>query len=188
MIQNKTTAIILAILTFIIVSIILVSVIFYIFGYPISSIPQHQTYVLFAVLVSAVIASFVYGRGSKERASKVSLLISESLGFEVRESDVWKVLHTIEQMPPSVVNKYVSLNINAVEEFEDQIKIYKTKLSDMDLLKIKKISETPVKEIQDLLSKIYAETNLEQFKILAEPEAESLIRLNRDELKRILFD
>jgi len=46
-------------------------------------------------------------------------------------------LNTIEQLPPYVVEKYVSLDINAVEEFEDQIKDYRNKLSEEDLLKIK---------------------------------------------------
>ncbi len=188
MIKNKTTAIILAILTFILGSILLTSIIFYLFGYPLSSIPEHQLYVFFAILVSAVLASIVYGRGSKERASNVAKILDESFGISVEEKVVWKILNTLDQLPPFVVNKYVSLNINAVEEFEDKIKERKSKLSDEDLLKIRKILEAPVEELQDVLNELYQVTNMEQFKIMSDPKAKQLIDLNVRELKRVLFD
>jgi hypothetical protein len=135
-----------------------------------------------------VLASLVYGRGSKERSLKATEYLNESLGLELKEADVWKILRTIEQMPPFSVNKYVSLNINAVEEFEDKIKEYKGQWSDEDLLKIRQIIEMPVPELQNILNNLYLETKLEQFKILAEPEAKPLIELNIRELKRVLFN
>lgn len=188
MIQNKTIAFILAVLTFVLSSILLTSIIFYLLGYPLSSISEHQLYVFFAILVSAVFASMVYGRGSKERASKVAEILDEALQITIKEKDIWKLLRTIEQLPPYVVEKYVILNINAVEEYENGIKDYKKKLTDDDLLKIRKIIETPTHEIQDLLNELYLETKLEQFKILADPKAEPLIALNIRELNRVLFD
>lgn len=188
LIKNKTAAIILAVLTFLLGSVLLVSIIFYILGYPLSSIWDHQLYVFSAILASAVLASFVYGRGSKERASNVAKLLDESFGIEINEKTIWKVLRTVEQLPPFVINKYVSMNINAIEEFETQIEDYKSQLTDEDLLKIRKIIETPIPELQDILNKLYLETNLEQFKILADPQAEPLIALNLQELKRILFN
>jgi hypothetical protein len=178
-------AIILAILTFVLGSVLLVSIIFYIFNYPISSIPEHQLYFFFAILVSALFASMVYGRGSKERASNVAKILDDSLGLEIKEDDIWKVLRMVEQMPPFVVNKYVSLNINALEEFEDKIEDYKSRLSDKDLLEIKRVIEMPIPELQDLLDKLYLETKLEHFKILADPKAAPLIELNLQELKRV---
>ncbi len=188
LIKNKTIAVISAVLTFILGSVLLVSIIFYLFGYPLSSIPEHQLYVFFAILASAALASFVYGRGSKERASNAAKFLNESLGLELKEKDIWKVLRTVEQLPPPVINKYVSMNINVVEEFESQIENYKSQLTDEDLLKIKKIIEMPVPELQNLLEKLYLETNLEQFKILADPTAEPLLALNLQELKQVLFN
>lgn len=188
MIQNRTIAIILAILTFIIGSILLVSIIFYLLGYPFSTFKDHQLYVFFIILVSAILASMVYGRGSKERALKVKEILKESPGITIEEKVIYKVLRTIEQVPPFVVNKYVSLNINAVEEFDDRINKYKKELSEDDLSKIRKLIETPVEELQDILSKMYSKTKMEQFKILAEPEAKPLLELNLQELKKILID
>lgn len=187
LIKNKTIAVILAVSTFILGSVLLVSIIFYLFGYPLSSIPEHQLYVFFAILASAILASWVYGRGSKERALRVAEYLNESLGITIKEKDMWKVLRTVEQMPTFVINKYVSMNINAVEEFESQIEEYKSRLTDENLLKIKEIIELPVPELQKMLDKLYLETNLEQFKILADPQAEPLLALNLQELKRVLF-
>lgn len=181
-------AIILAMLTFIVSSVSLVNIIFYFLGYPLSSIWEHQLYVFFAVLVGAVLASMVYGRGSKERASQVAKILNELLGLEIEEKVVWKFLHTMEQIPPVVVNKYVYLNINIVEEFDNKIGEYKSQMTDEDLVKIGKIIEKPIPELQSLLERLYLETDLEQFKILADPRAEQLIALNLREIKRVLFD
>lgn len=188
LIKNKTMAIILAMLTFIVSSVSLVNIIFYFLGYPLSSIWEHQLYVFFAVLVGAVLASMVYGRGSKERASQVAKILNELLGLEIEEKVVWKFLHTMEQIPPVVVNKYVYLNINIVEEFDNKIGEYKSQMTDEDLVKIGKIIEKPIPELQSLLERLYLETDLEQFKILADPRAEQLIALNLREIKRVLFD
>jgi hypothetical protein len=188
LIKNKKAAVVLSVLTFIVGSALFVSIMFYILGYPLSSIREHQLYVFLAILAGAVLASFVYGRGSSERASKAAKLLNESLGITIKENDMWRVLRAVEQLPPFVINRYVSMNINAVEEFEGRIDEYKVKLTDEDTLKIKKIIEMPVSELQNVLNDLYLETKLEQFKILAEPKAGPLLELNLRELKRVLFN
>ncbi len=187
MINNKLIAIILAVLTFILGSILFTIIIFYIFGYPLSSIADHQLYVFFGVLVSIVLATLVYGRGSKEHASNVTRVLNESLDLDVEEETVRKLLSNFKRFPPFLVNVYVSKDMNAVKEFESQIDEYKSQLSDEDLLKIGKVIEMPIPELQNLLDKLYLETNLEQFKILADSKAESFLALNIKELKRVLF-
>jgi hypothetical protein len=188
MIKNKTIAIILAIFTFLAVSTLLTIIIFYLFGYPLSSLAEHQLYVFLAILAGALAASMVYGRGTKERAAEVAQILNNSLGISVEEKVIWKVLNTLDQLPPFVVNKYVTMNINAVEEFEDQINDQKNKLSDDDLLKIRKIIENPVDKLQEVLNELYTVTDMEQFKIMADPTAKPLIELNLGELKRVLFN
>ena len=203
LIKNKTIAIILAVLTFILGSALLVTIIFYIGGYPLSSIPEHQLYVFFAILVSAILASMVYGRGSKEKASNVAKLLNESLELELKGKDIMESLRMFERFPPFVINSYVSMNINVVEAFEGQMEDYNTyltdksilkirkfrsQLTDEDLLKIRKILDTPVPELQNLLHELYLETNLEQFEILADSKAEPFLALNLQELKQVLFN
>jgi len=95
--------------------------------------------VFFAILVGALLASMVYGRGSKERASTVVKILQDSMGIKIEEDSAYQILRTIEQIPPFIVEKYIFLNINAVEEFEDKIKEYKNTLTEEDLLNIKKI-------------------------------------------------
>ena len=204
MIKNKAIAIILSVLTFILGSILFTWIIFYLAKIPFSSIweGQNQLYVFSAILLSAVLASMVYGRGSKERASNVAKILNEELEIEIKGENIRGLLDMLERFPPFVVNLYVSMNINAVGAFENQMEDYNTQLTDESLLKIRKaksqmtdddflklrrIIETPVPELQSILHEIYLETNLEQFEILADPKAESFITLNLQELKRVLF-
>jgi hypothetical protein len=190
LIKNKKLAIIAAILTFIAGTVLFTGIIVYIGRIPLSSMwdGQNQLYFFSAVLVAGALASLVYGRGSTERASKAIKVFDESLGIGIKKNDMWKILRAVEQMPPFVVNQYISMDINASKEFEDQIKDYKSKIGDEDLLKIRKIIETPVGELQKVSEKLYTETKLEHFKILAQPEAEPLITINLQELKKILFN
>ena len=188
LIKNKTIAAILAVLTFIAGSVLLTVIIFYALGYPLSSISEHQPFALLAVLVSAFLASMVYGRGSSERAAKATKYLNETLGLEHNEKDVWKALRAVEHMPTYALTKYITLNINAVDEFEVRIKDYTDKLSDEELQTIKRIIEMPVPELQNILNDLYLETKLEQFQVLAGPEAKPLIELNIKELKKLLFN
>lgn len=187
-IRNKTTAIILAILTFVLGSILLTIIIFYTLGYPLSSFADHQTYVFSAILVSVFLASMVYSQGPDEQAIQIAKILDDSLGVSVEEKDIRTILNKIKRIPPFVVNKYVSMNINLIEELEEQIEDYKSNLTDENLLKIRKIIETPAEELQAISYDIYTVTEMEQFKIMSPPEATPLIASNAAELKRILFD
>lgn len=190
MIKNKTLAIILAILTFIFGSIILTLVAFYIAKIPLSSLWEGQNqFILFsAILISAVLASMVYGRGSKQKADNAAEFLNEKLDLGIKGEDIGKLLKLLENFPPFVVNGYISKDINAVEEFEEVIRENTKQLTDEDLLKVRKIIEMPVPELQKILHELYVITNMEQLKILAEPRADHLIELNLKELRRILFN
>lgn len=187
LIQNKITAIILAVLTFILGTTFFVSIIFYFAGYPLSSILEHQLYVFFAVLIATVLASMVYGRGSNERAVKAKRCVEESLGVQVKTNDMWRILRGVEQLPPFVIRDYIKKDINGVEAYEEGIKEFKKKLTDENFSDIMGIMDKPVPELQNVLNELYLETDLEQFKILADPSAEHLITMNLEELKRVLF-
>jgi hypothetical protein len=190
LIKNKKLAIILALLTFVVGSILLTVIIFYIAKIPLSSIweSQNQLYVFSAILVSAVLASMVYGRGSKQKAAKSAEFLNEKLNLGIQGEDIGRLLKLLEKFPPFVVNAYISKDINAVKEFESQIKEQTAQLTDEDLLKVRKIIEMQVPELQKILNGLYLITTMEQLKILAEPRAEPLIELNLNELRRILFN
>ena len=188
MINNKIIAIIAAIITFILGSILVTSIIFYFFGYPLSSVLQHQTYAFSGILVGVILASIVYGNRRKELAMNLTKVLDESLDLEIKEDYVKKFINTVQRIPPFLVNVYVDKDMNAVESFKDQITDYKSKLTDEDKMLIKRIIEMPIPELQNLLNESYLKTNLEQFKILAEPKSEAFLTLNLKELKKILIE
>jgi len=189
LIKSKTLAIVLAILTFIFGSIILTVIACFIAKIPITSIWEGQNqFILFsAVLISAVLASMVYGRGSKQKADDAAEFLNEKLDLGIQSKTIGKFLRLLENFPPFVVNSYISKDINAVKEFESAIMENTKQLTDEDLLKVKKIINMPVGELQKILSELYLITNMEQLKILAEPRAGPLIELNLNELRKILF-
>ena len=188
MIDNKIIAIIAAVITFILGSILFISIIFYFFGYPLSSVLQHQTYAFSGILVGVILASIVYGNRRKELAMNLTKVLDESLDLEIKEENIKKFINTVERIPPFLVNVYVDKDMNAVESFKDQIIEYKSQLTDEDKIIIKRIIEMPIPELQNLLNESYLKTNLEQFKILAEPKSEPFLTLNLEELKKILLD
>jgi len=190
LIENKTLAIILAFLTFIFGSIILTVVACFIAKIPITSIWEGQNqFILFsAILISAILASMVYGRGSKQKADDAAKFLNEKLDLEIQSKDIGRLLKLLENFPPFVINSYISKDINAVKEFEGAIRENTKQLTDEDLLKIRKIIDMSVPDIQNILNELYVITNMEQFKILSKPKAEHLIELNLNELRRILFN
>lgn len=190
LIKNKKLAIVAAILTFIASSVLFTSIILYIGKMPPSTLweGQNQLYFFTGILLAGGLATIVYGRGGTEKAGRAVQVVDEMMGIEVKQNDMWRIMRAVEQMPPFAVNKYVSGNINGVEWFEDQILDYKSKLNNEDLLKIMKVLEMPVGELQKVMESLYGETNLEQFKILAQADAEELITINLKEFKKILFD
>ena len=177
----------MALLTFIAGSIVITVLIFTFIGLPLSSIWQNQLYVFFAILISAIFASIVYGHGNKQKASDVADFLKEKLDLDIKEKDVAALLRLLRKFPPFVFNSYISSNINAVKEFDKTIKENTSHLTDDDLKEIRIIIEMPIPELQNVLNELYLITKLEQFKILADPKAVPFIELNLEELKKILF-
>jgi hypothetical protein len=135
-----------------------------------------------------VLASIVYGNRRKELALNLTKVLDESLELEIKEEEAKKIISTVKRIPPFLINVYVSKDMNAVESFKDQIKEYKSQLTEEDKEKIRRIIEMPIPELQNLLNECYLKTKLEQFKILADPKAEQFLTVNVQELKKVLFD
>ena len=107
--------------------------------------------------------------------------------IKITEDDVMGVLGLFTKVPSILLKSMVSRNVNVVKSFESQIKAYKSKLSDEELLKIKKVMEMSVPELQKILGNTYNSTHKKQLKILADPKAESFIERNLKELRQLLF-
>lgn len=115
-------------------------------------------------------------------------LKNAGMGDVVNDEDIKEVFGLFEQVPPFLLKVAVSGNMNVVRKFETQIKEYKDQLSEEDKLKLKKFAEMPLSEIQELLKRAYAKTEMKQFKILSDPKAESFLKLNLEEFKKVLFE
>lgn len=111
-----------------------------------------------------------------------------SQDVEVSEKDVVELLDFFTKVPAFLLKRFVSSETNLVKQFEDQVAAYKNQLSDKELYKIAKVTEMPVKELQEILANVYRENRKEQLKILADPRAEPFITVNLQELKSVLFN
>jgi hypothetical protein len=127
-------------------------------------------------------------QSSNKNEPNLEEYLNESLELEINEDDIEGLLSIFEKVPPFVLKIAVNRNMNAVKSFESKIEDYKCQLTDRDWLKISKILEIPIPELQLLLDKVYLKTNYKQFRILANPKAESFLILNLGELKKVLFE
>ena len=107
---------------------------------------------------------------------------------KITEEDVISLLGLFTKVPSILLKGMVSGKMNVVKSFESQIMDYKAKLSDKELLKIEKVLEMPVPELQKILKGAYETTHKKQLKILSEPQAEAFIEKNLKELEQVLFN
>lgn len=106
---------------------------------------------------------------------------------EITEKDVIGMMDAFTRATPVMLKIMVKNNMNVVKSFESQIKKYESQLKEDEKVKIEKVLEMPVPELQKILNNAYQETGKKQFKILADPKAEAFITSNLKELKRLLF-
>lgn len=106
---------------------------------------------------------------------------------KVTEEDVIGLMDVFTRVPPLMLKMVVNGNRNVVKSFESQIMEYKVNLTDAELLKIEKVMDMTVPELQEILKKAYNETGQKQLKILANPKSENFIRGNLKELRMIMF-
>src|SRR5690606_2290636 len=111
----------------------------------------------------------------------------ESEELEITEKDVMELMDLFTRVPPLLLRMVVSRNSNVVKSFQNKIEEYKDELSEEDLIKIKKVLEMPVENLQKVLGNVYAETHQEQLKILADPKAEPFIIKNLQELEKVMY-
>lgn len=107
--------------------------------------------------------------------------------INITEEDVVGLMDNFTKVPSFILKRMVSRNLNVVKSFESQIKAYKCQLTDMELLKIEKVMNMPVPELQVILYNAYVSTNKKQLQILADSNAVSFIEKNLNELEKVLF-
>jgi len=107
--------------------------------------------------------------------------------IEITEQDVLQLMDQFTRVPPLLLKIVVSGNSNVITSFRGQIEDYKNSLSQGDMLKIRKVMDMPIEELQEVLKRAYLQTHQEQLKILADRKAKPFIEKNLRELDKILF-
>jgi hypothetical protein len=105
----------------------------------------------------------------------------------ITEKDVLEVMDQFTRVPPLLLKIAINKNSNVVKTFESQILGHINQISEEQMLKINKVLEMPVTDLQDILKKAYMETPQKQLKMLADPKAEPFITKNLQELENIIF-
>jgi hypothetical protein len=107
--------------------------------------------------------------------------------INITEEDVVGLMDNFTKVPSFILKKMVSRNLNVVKSFENQIEAYKYQLTDIELLKIEKVMNMPIPELQMILHNVYLSTNKKQLQILADSNALPFIEKNLTELEKVLF-
>ncbi|MDD1775634.1 MAG: hypothetical protein LUQ24_08895 [Methanobacterium sp.] len=106
----------------------------------------------------------------------------ENSKIEISEDDVLDLMDQFTRVPPLLLKIVVNRNSNVVKSFQGQIEDYKNSLSPEEILKIRKVLEMPVSDLQNILNNVYQKNGQEQLKILADPKARPFIEKNLLEL------
>ena len=107
--------------------------------------------------------------------------------INITEEDVVGLMDNFTKVPSFILKKMVSRNLNVVKSFESQIEAHKYQLTDIELLKIEKVMNMPIPELQIILYNVYLSTNKKQLEILADSNAKPFIEKNLNELEKVLF-
>ncbi len=113
--------------------------------------------------------------------------VESQLEVKITEEDVVGLIDSFTKVPSIILKRMVSANLNVVKSFDSQIQNYKSQLSDDELLKIEKVLDMPVSELQEILYNAYESTHKKQLKILADSNAGPFIEKNLSQLERVLF-
>ena len=62
-------------------------------------------------------------------------------------------MHVFTRVPPLILKMVVKGNNNVVKSFQSQIIEYKNNLTEEELVKVNKVMEMPVNELQEILMK-----------------------------------
>lgn len=113
---------------------------------------------------------------------------SDISNVKITKEDVLRVLGIFRRVPTFILRWVVYINKDVVSRFADQLEDYGSSLDNEDRLKIRKLVDMPVSEIQKLLQEAYEETDASQFEILASGEAAPFLKKNLKSLKKLLFN
>jgi hypothetical protein len=100
--------------------------------------------------------------------------------------DVLQYLHLFTLAPPFLLERMAKKNSNLVSKFKSKIESTINNMSDGELNKLNIILNMDIGDLQALMEEAYRKTNKKQFKILANPKYKDFIKLNLNELRKLI--
>lgn len=100
--------------------------------------------------------------------------------------DVLEYQDFFKLAPPFLLKRMAKKNSNLVKKFEPKVRSYIANLDDNHREKLHVLLNSEIDELQGIMNEAYLKTNKKQYKILADPDNKEFIRLNLDELRKMV--
>ncbi len=100
--------------------------------------------------------------------------------------DVLEFQDFLKLAPPFILKRMAKKNSNLVKKFEPQVRAYANNLDDNHKKKLDIVFSSDIVDLQGIMNEAYKRTNKKQFKILADPKYKEFIRLNLEELRKMI--
>lgn len=105
---------------------------------------------------------------------------------EITCDDVLEYQDLFKLAPPFILKRMAKKNSNLVKKFEPKVREYMNNLNDDHMEKLHILLNSDIDDIQSLMNEAYTKSDKKQFKILGDPSNREFIKINIDELSKML--
>ncbi len=105
---------------------------------------------------------------------------------KITYDDLKEHQHIFTLAPAFVLSGMARRNSNLVKKFQPTIESHLNRMNEEQKSKLDIILNSDVEELQNLLMQAYLNTKLKQYKILADPKNREFIKLNLNELRKLI--
>lgn len=106
---------------------------------------------------------------------------------KITYDDVQQYEKLFSLTPSFLLERFAKKNSNLVLKFESKVKSFMANLSDHQKNKLDIVLNSEISELQAVMAEAYDKTGKKQYKILANPKYEEFIRINLDEVRKMVM-
>ncbi|WP_405305373.1 hypothetical protein [Methanobrevibacter sp.] len=88
--------------------------------------------------------------------------------------------------PPFLLERFAKKNTNLVLKFESKVKIYMDNLNDHQKKKLEFLLSSNIDDLQRVMDDAYRRYGKKQYKILANPKYKEFIKINLNEVSKMI--
>lgn len=108
--------------------------------------------------------------------------MSEKLSYE----DVKPYEKLFTAMPAFLLERFAKRNSNFVLKFKSKVESFIAGLDENQKKKMDIVLSSDIDDLQAVMAEAYEKTNIKQYKILANPKYKEFIRINLDEVHKMI--